>query len=182
MKDSTRHNVQHNVQYSRSALCLYDRSSCRRADCIMDSHTTGPGFKTRCVRYTNKLLTDYHHNSIMKLSVRWSVWKVGEDIKMGSCVFQCDVPHQCDTLLQVGTIVIILQMFKSDVKPKQTNKSVCMTLLLGSVTSHPGGVTFHYSALMKRSLSLQTLKALYSGHSHITRSRAHVLSECPLYR
>ena len=76
---------------------------------------------------------------------------------MGSCVFQCDVPHKCiahtqvgpvsvycdgvwchvlclqqgipvwqhigkSTMLQVGTVAIWPQMFKSDVKPKQTNK------------------------------------------------------------
>ena len=43
------------------------------------------------------------NNLCIELSVRWCVWKVGEgfpgsgltqDIKMGSCVFQCEVPHQ----------------------------------------------------------------------------------------
>ena len=51
-----------------------------------------------------ELPTGYDHISIIKLSVRWCVWKVGEGfpyrvsvtqyIKMGSCVPQCDVPHQ----------------------------------------------------------------------------------------
>ena len=45
------------------------------------------------------LTTYYHHTSIVTLSVRWCMWKVREgcltqDIKMGSCVFKSDVPHQ----------------------------------------------------------------------------------------
>ena len=43
-------------------------SRCGRADSVLDSHTTGPGFKTRS--------------------------GLTQDIKMDSCVFQCDVPHQ----------------------------------------------------------------------------------------
>ena len=50
---------------------------------------------------STELQTVDHHNSI-KLSVRWCVEGRGrisrsgltQDIKMGSCVFQCDVPHQ----------------------------------------------------------------------------------------
>ena len=45
----------------------------------MDSHTTGPEFKTQCnSTLSNELLTNYHHNSIIKLSICWCVWKVGE--------------------------------------------------------------------------------------------------------
>ena len=36
-------------------------SSCWRVDSVMDSHTRGPGFKTRLVRYFLPLPTDYHH-------------------------------------------------------------------------------------------------------------------------
>ena len=46
-----------------------------------------------------ELLTDYHYNSIIKLSIRWCVWKVWEGLpcrvwlkKLGSYVFQCDIP------------------------------------------------------------------------------------------
>ena len=45
--------------------CNFKGSRCGRADSVMDSHTTGPGFKIRLAQY--------------KLSVRWCVWKVGED-------------------------------------------------------------------------------------------------------
>ena len=52
--------------------------------------------------FSTELLTDYHHTSIIKLCLCWCVWMVGkdfpirsdQDIKMGSCVFQCDIPHQ----------------------------------------------------------------------------------------
>ena len=37
----------------------------------MDSHTTGPGFKPQWYGTLSiELLTDYHHNSIIKLNVR----------------------------------------------------------------------------------------------------------------
>ena len=79
-----------------------------------------------------------------------------QDIKMGSCVFQCDVPHQWIAQRQVGpvsvycdrlgcrvlclrhgisvwqhigqstTATIWPQMFQSDVKPKQTNKQTIL--------------------------------------------------------
>ena len=41
-------------------------------DRVMDSHTTGsrPGGYGAL---STKLLTDYHHNSIVKLSIRWCV-------------------------------------------------------------------------------------------------------------
>ena len=55
------------------------------------------------------------HNDSIKLSVLWCVWKVGEgfprsgltqDLKMGSCVFQCDVPHQWIAQRQVGPVSV----------------------------------------------------------------------------
>ena len=39
-----------------------------------DLNSRSDGYST----FSTKLLTDYHHNSIIKLSVRWCVWKVGE--------------------------------------------------------------------------------------------------------
>ena len=53
------------------------KSSCGRVDTVIDSHTTGPGFKPLKTLPT-ELLTDYHHISIIKLSVRCCVLKVGE--------------------------------------------------------------------------------------------------------
>ena len=80
---------------------------------VMDSHTTGSrldGYGT----ISTELLTDYHHNSIIKLSVRWCVdgrgrisqWGLTQDIKMGSCVFQYDVPHQWIAQRQVGHVSV----------------------------------------------------------------------------
>ena len=55
------------------------RSSCGQVDSVMDLHIIVPGFKTRLVEYSStELLTDYQHNSIIKLTVRWCVWKVRE--------------------------------------------------------------------------------------------------------
>ena len=53
--------------------------SCARADNVMVSHTTGLG--SRIGGYSTlstEHLTDYHYNSITKVSARWYVWKVGE--------------------------------------------------------------------------------------------------------
>ena len=57
---------------------------------------------------STELLTDFHHTKIIKLNVRWCVWKIGEgqDIKMGSYVFQCDVPHQWIAKRQVCPVSI----------------------------------------------------------------------------
>ena len=38
-------------------------SSCGRADCVMDSHTTGPGIKTGWYGIYTEILTGYHHTS-----------------------------------------------------------------------------------------------------------------------
>ena len=57
-------------------------AACGRVDSVMDSHTTVPGFKTRWVRSLSfERLTDYHHISTIRLSVRWCVW---EDFPIGS--------------------------------------------------------------------------------------------------
>ena len=66
---------------------------------------TGPGFKT-CEnnKLSNEFLTDYHHtykHKVERLLVcvegrgRISQSGLTQDIKMGSYVFQCDVPCQC---------------------------------------------------------------------------------------
>ena len=77
-------------------------SSSGRADSVMDSHTTGPGFKPQFVRH---FLPSFQLTTTMPESVERSLGCVEgrgrisrsgltQDIKMGSCVFQCDVPHQ----------------------------------------------------------------------------------------
>ena len=96
------------------AFChnIYDSffKECRRTPQVLSS--------TRRDRYgtlSTELLTDYHHNTIMKFRVRWCVWKVGEgfpgrfwpcSIKMGSCVFQCDVPHPWIAQRQVSPVSV----------------------------------------------------------------------------
>ena len=79
-------------------------SSCVQADRVMDSHTTGTGFKTWWVWYTFYRASDwpppYQHHKVDHWLVsvegrgRISQWGLTQEIKMGSCVFQCDIPHQ----------------------------------------------------------------------------------------
>ena len=73
---------------------------------IYDGHTTGPWFKTRLVRYfllSFRLLTTITASSwafdvVCERSGRDFPVGSHQDIKIGSCVFQCDVPHQwCNT-------------------------------------------------------------------------------------
>ena len=79
----------------------------------MDSHNTGPGFKTRSTLST-KLLNDCHHNSIIELNVAGCVERWGgisrsgriQDIEMGRCVFHCYVPHQWIAQQQVGPVSV----------------------------------------------------------------------------
>ena len=55
------------------------RSSCGWADCVMDSHIRGLGFKTRWLWYSFFWASDWLPLiSIIKLSVCWCVWKVRE--------------------------------------------------------------------------------------------------------
>ena len=83
--------------------------SCGSADSVMDSHTTGPGLNTQLVRY---FLANHH--SIVDLSNHWCVNGWGriswlgltQDIKMGSCIFQCDIPHQWIAQRQVGPMSV----------------------------------------------------------------------------
>ena len=44
----------------------------------MDSHTTSWVQDTVGTVFSTELPTDYHHNSIIELSIRWCVWKVEE--------------------------------------------------------------------------------------------------------
>ena len=89
-------------------------SGCGRADSVMDSHTTGPGFKTRLVRYfllSFRLWPPWQHQVERSLvcvegrgRISWS--RLTQDIKMGSCVFHCDVPHQWIAQRQVGPVSV----------------------------------------------------------------------------
>ena len=86
-------------------------SRCGRADSVLDSHTTGPGFKTRLVRYS---LLSFRLLTTMTPSIwvcvegwgRISRSGLTQDIKMGSCVFHCDVPHQWIAQRQVGPVSV----------------------------------------------------------------------------
>ena len=82
----------------------------------MDSHTTGPAFKTRWLRYTFYRASDWlppwqHHRverSMVCVEGRGRISRSGliQVIKMGSCVglFQRDVPHQWIAQRQVGPV------------------------------------------------------------------------------
>ena len=82
------------------------------ADSILDSHTTGPGFQTRLVRYfllSFRLLSQHQvERSLVCVEGRGRISRSGltQDIKMGSCVFQCDVPHQWIVQRQVGSVSV----------------------------------------------------------------------------
>ena len=75
-------------------------------------HTTGPGFKTRLVRYflpSFRLTTTitYHKVGPSLVCVDGRVKSGSYPIHMmGSCVFQCDVPHQWIAQRQVGPVSV----------------------------------------------------------------------------
>ena len=58
---------------------LKARSSCGRAESVMDSHTTGPGLKTRRVRYSfyrgSDRLQPQHHIRVERSLRVWKVWE-----------------------------------------------------------------------------------------------------------
>ena len=45
------HTCMHACMHACIHTYIYIGSRCGRADSVLDSHTTGPGFKTRLVRY-----------------------------------------------------------------------------------------------------------------------------------
>ena len=80
----------------------------------MDSHTTSPGFKTRLARY---FLPSFELTTTIPESVERSLGCVArrerisrsgltQDTKMGSCVFQCDVPHRWIAQRQIGPVYV----------------------------------------------------------------------------
>ena len=83
----------------------------------MDSHTTGPGFKTRWVWYTFYQASDWlppyqHHRvdrSLMCVEGRARISRSGltHDIKhLVSCLFQFDIPYQWIAQHQVGRVSV----------------------------------------------------------------------------
>ena len=62
--------------------------------------------------HSTELLIHYHHNSFIKISVRCECGRSGgtsrsgmtQCIKMGSCIFHCDVPHQKIAQRHVGHV------------------------------------------------------------------------------
>ena len=83
-------------------------------DSLMDLHTTGPGFQYSGVT-VHFLPSFWLTTTIIKLSVRWFVWKVGEwfpdqvwpkTLKWVVFVFQCDIPHQWIAQRQVSPVSV----------------------------------------------------------------------------
>ena len=76
----------------------------------MALHSTGQGFKIRLVCYFlpsfQLIITLTASRSLVGVEGqgRISLSGLTQDIKMGSCVFQCDVPHQWITQRQVGRV------------------------------------------------------------------------------
>ena len=86
----------------------------------MNSHTTGPCFKTRLVRYflpsfrlTTTITASVEH-SLVCVEGRRRISQLGvtNDIKMGSYVFQCDVPHQWIAQRQVGPVSVYCDLMR----------------------------------------------------------------------
>ena len=78
----------------------------------MASRSTGHGFKTRWVQYFlpsfQLIITLRASRSLVCVEGRGRIYRSGQnqDIKMGSCVFQCDVPHQWIAQRQVGPVSV----------------------------------------------------------------------------
>ena len=79
-------------------------------------HTTCLGFNSQWLRYTfyraSHWLPLYLHNKVERLLVCAEGWRrisrldLTKDIKMSSCVFQCNVPHQWIAPRQVGRVSV----------------------------------------------------------------------------
>ena len=64
-----------------SNIAISGRSSCVRADGVMDSHTTGPGFKTCRVRYTFYKVSDWSSpQQYHRVECSLHVWKIREGL------------------------------------------------------------------------------------------------------
>ena len=89
-------------------------SSCGRADSVIDSHTTCPGFKTRMVRY---IVPNFRLTTTISVSVQFSslcvegqgrISRSGltQDIKMGSCVLPFHINALWIAQQQVGPVSV----------------------------------------------------------------------------
>ena len=101
--------------YCQISYILVWGCRCGQADSVLDSHTTGPRFKTQLLRYFQlsfRLLTTMAASSWGFAGVcvegrgRISRSALTQDIKIGSCVFQCDVPHQWIAQRQVSPVSV----------------------------------------------------------------------------
>ena len=78
----------------------------------MASHSTGSWFKNRLVRYFlssfQLIITLTASRSLVCVEGRGRICRSGltQDIKIGSCVFQWDVPHQWIAQRQVGPVSV----------------------------------------------------------------------------
>ena len=145
----------------------WNRSRYGRADSVMDSHTTSPGFKTRLVRY---FLSSFRMTTALCL---YSVTGWGVMSCVCGMAFLCGSTLVKVSLLQAGTVAIWPKMFQRDVKPKQTNKQTnktrnwastrlhniwtsirpCFTLTLHELSQHTAGSIFYdYYDLVSKSL------------------------------
>ena len=89
-----------NARVPYDIIITLRRSSCERANIVMDSHTSGPGFKT----LSTELLIDYHHNSIIKWSGRWFLWRIGEEFLDRGCpkTYNCWVVVSSSVTFQIN--------------------------------------------------------------------------------
>ena len=73
-------------------------------------YNTGPGFKTRLGRYFLPSFRQHHtvERSLVCVEGQGRISRSGltQDIKMGSCVFQFDVPHQWIAQRQGGLLPV----------------------------------------------------------------------------
>ena len=139
----------------------------------MDSHTTGPRFKTRWVRCTFYWASDWRpqiYNSIIKVSVHWCVEGRGsnsrsgltQDIKMSSCT--------------------CIPVWRSTSMDRTTSDRPCVCLLWRDGVSCPVFAAWHscvaahwlaYQIPVKR--SEETVTSLHLGQSSIPLLQAYDL-------
>ena len=91
-------------------LAIKYRSSCGRADSVMDSHAICPEFLTQRIQYTFYQASDWlpPQQRLLHVEGWWEISWTGlpKDINMGSCVLKCDVPHQWIAQWQVGPVSV----------------------------------------------------------------------------
>ena len=111
-------------------------SRCGRADSVLDSHTTGsrPGWYGT-LYWASDCWPPWQHQverTLMCVEGRGRISRSGltQDIKMGSCVFQCDVPHQWIAQRQVGPASVYCDGVGCHVLCLRHDISVCGSTLV----------------------------------------------------